>query len=294
MKTFIREHTREYSLIRIQCMARIYDLMIKELGVKQIEFCMVCRDGGLVAVHYTKETFEDIFKQLGKKASDKKWLEEQIKILFHYFEKLMPYFKGEKTPKNLEELKLILDEYVEAFYRTGIMYVAPLIPALPEEIKKIALDARADIQEYNESMEDVIDRTMNNLYPQLNGDVRFILQEEIWSGEIKKLEIKNKIAERKRSYIFYNNKLYTGDIDALLKRFGIVLSHGADIKETNTINGQIAFKGIVKGTVRIVSNTKDAEKVRKGDILVSVMTMPKYIAAMGRAAAFVTDEGGIT
>ncbi|MFB6226184.1 MAG: PEP-utilizing enzyme [Candidatus Paceibacteria bacterium] len=36
------------------------------------------------------------------------------------------------------------------------------------------------------------------------------------------------------------------------------------------------------------------KKVKEGDILVSPMTMPKYMPAMKRAAGFVTDEGGVT
>lgn len=35
-------------------------------------------------------------------------------------------------------------------------------------------------------------------------------------------------------------------------------------------------------------------KVQKGDILVAVMTRPDYIVGIKKAAAIVTDEGGIT
>ena len=39
---------------------------------------------------------------------------------------------------------------------------------------------------------------------------------------------------------------------------------------------------------------KTMNKVKKGDILVAVMTRPDYLPAMKRAAAIVTDEGGVT
>ncbi len=58
--------------------------------------------------------------------------------------------------------------------------------------------------------------------------------------------------------------------------------------------GQIAFKGKVSGIVRIVKNRKQAAEVGVGDIIVSPMTTPDFIDAMKKAAAFVTDEGGIT
>ena len=56
----------------------------------------------------------------------------------------------------------------------------------------------------------------------------------------------------------------------------------------------IAFKGTVKGVVKIVKNVADLDKVKSGDILVTQMTFPSFIPAMVRAAAFVTDLGGLT
>ncbi|MBI2476111.1 MAG: phosphoenolpyruvate synthase, partial [Candidatus Taylorbacteria bacterium] len=39
---------------------------------------------------------------------------------------------------------------------------------------------------------------------------------------------------------------------------------------------------------------EDLEKVKPGDILVTSMTTPNMVPTMKRAAAFITDEGGIT
>jgi phosphohistidine swiveling domain-containing protein len=60
------------------------------------------------------------------------------------------------------------------------------------------------------------------------------------------------------------------------------------------IRGSIANKGKAIGIVKIVKELSDISKVKKGDILVASMTLPQYIPAMEKAAAFVTDEGGIT
>jgi len=61
-----------------------------------------------------------------------------------------------------------------------------------------------------------------------------------------------------------------------------------------TIKGSVAFKGIVKGEVKMVFSKADLYKVLKGDILVARTTMPDYTPAMEIAGAFVTEEGGIT
>ena len=55
----------------------------------------------------------------------------------------------------------------------------------------------------------------------------------------------------------------------------------------------MAFKGIVKGKVRLVKNNHDIKNLKKGEVLVTAMTTPNFIPAMEKAAAFVTDEGGI-
>ena len=66
------------------------------------------------------------------------------------------------------------------------------------------------------------------------------------------------------------------------------------INQDSQVKGAIAYKGVVRGTVKIVKTVAEIDKVEAGDILVTQMTFPSFISAMIRAAAFVTDEGGIT
>jgi len=65
-------------------------------------------------------------------------------------------------------------------------------------------------------------------------------------------------------------------------------------KISQEISGQIAYKGKVVGKVIIVKDKTDLSKVKEGNILVTRVTMPDYTPAMRVAAAFVTEEGGIT
>ena len=64
-------------------------------------------------------------------------------------------------------------------------------------------------------------------------------------------------------------------------------------KATHEITGSAVYPGIVTGKAVVVFQQEDVVKVKKGDILVAVMTFPHFIAAMEKASAFVTDEGGI-
>ncbi|MEK7116849.1 MAG: PEP-utilizing enzyme [Patescibacteria group bacterium] len=65
------------------------------------------------------------------------------------------------------------------------------------------------------------------------------------------------------------------------------------------LEGRIAMTGKAKGKVRVILHNKrniikEVEDFKKGEILVTEMTRPDTILACKKAAAIITDEGGIT
>ena len=60
------------------------------------------------------------------------------------------------------------------------------------------------------------------------------------------------------------------------------------------LKGTPACLGKAEGKVKLVFSQKDNGKVEAGDILVSQSTNPTMLPAMKKAAAIVTDQGGIT
>lgn len=62
----------------------------------------------------------------------------------------------------------------------------------------------------------------------------------------------------------------------------------------DSVSGTPATVGFAKGTVRIVNTSEDIAKMHPGDILVSVATNPLLMPAIRKAAAIVTDQGGLT
>lgn len=52
--------------------------------------------------------------------------------------------------------------------------------------------------------------------------------------------------------------------------------------------------GLAGGPVRVLGTIDEAERLRDGDVLVTHMTSPDWTALMRRAAAIVTDSGGMT
>ncbi len=79
-----------------------------------------------------------------------------------------------------------------------------------------------------------------------------------------------------------------------------VLYHGAEARKEEEgekeilVKGLGASPGIGSGKVKIISGVEELDKIKEGDVLVTVMTNPDMVPAMKRASAIVTDEGGMT
>lgn len=65
-------------------------------------------------------------------------------------------------------------------------------------------------------------------------------------------------------------------------------------KQEKELRGTGASRGKIKGTVRVIHDTPDFRKLKKGDILVTGMTRPEFTPILKKAGAIVTDEGGVT
>lgn len=140
------------------------------------------------------------------------------------------------------------------------------------------------------SSDTVIRKSLTHIYPKLDD-----LSSVLTTNEIHKEDIPSKkiLEHREKGYFFSSNQLFTGVTKSeLSKKFGI---HFVEEKITKTkhIKGNPAFMGIVKGYVRRLMGHKQIHQLKEGEILVSPMTIPDFLPAMKKAAAFVTDEGGI-
>jgi pyruvate, water dikinase len=60
------------------------------------------------------------------------------------------------------------------------------------------------------------------------------------------------------------------------------------------VSGLGASSGSASGAVRVLQSPDEGARLAKGEVLVAAMTSPDWVPAMRRAAALVTDGGGIT
>ncbi len=93
-----------------------------------------------------------------------------------------------------------------------------------------------------------------------------------------------------------NGKIYlvqTRPVTTLLRKRAEALKIEAiDMKEV--VRGLGASPGVGVGKVKIIKDLTELNKIEKGDVLITRMTSPDMVAAMKKAVAIATDEGGVT
>jgi len=68
----------------------------------------------------------------------------------------------------------------------------------------------------------------------------------------------------------------------------------AKINQKPDLTGEQASPGTASGTVIIIKNPKEINRVKKGQILVTSMTTPDFVPAMKIVSGIITDKGGQT
>jgi phosphohistidine swiveling domain-containing protein len=67
---------------------------------------------------------------------------------------------------------------------------------------------------------------------------------------------------------------------------------GAD-QPKDEVHGLPAAAGLVEGLARVVRGPEEFDQVKKGEIMVCIMTNPAWVVVFSKIAAVVTDTGGV-
>jgi len=124
---------------------------------------------------------------------------------------------------------------------------------------------------------------------------RYALKEEIIKAVTKKTVPNEEILKRRQKmlYILDNKKGKFIKFKNTDKIFKALLAE-KKIEFTGQLSGQVAYPGKATGKVKIMAHPGDVAKIKDGDILVTFATTPDFLPAMMKAAAYVTDQGGVT
>ncbi|MFH0853030.1 MAG: PEP-utilizing enzyme [bacterium] len=128
-------------------------------------------------------------------------------------------------------------------------------------------------------------------------EVRECLLHELKNMLINSQARPSDIKKRMRGCLFviidrrFPGKIYTDQRYRTMKKY---LLKKEDLTEVNYFHGQAAYFGKTEGVIRVINTVKDLSKMKMGDILVSQMTNPDLVPAIKKAAAIITDIGGVT
>ena len=143
---------------------------------------------------------------------------------------------------------------------------------------------------------DLVAKKLAELLDTTIEDIRYLnqalfekyLEDQNLEGLHKELEARKKFLVNVQTDD--ENSFYTGkEAKNKLKELGI------SIKEeiANEVKGKVANQGKVKGRARVLLTSSGVTDFKQGDILITGMTTPDFVPLIGKAAAIVTDEGGI-
>ncbi len=130
-------------------------------------------------------------------------------------------------------------------------------------------------------------------------EVKFLLPGEMKGALNNNEKYKNIVNDRQKNCLILcgiknNIDIFSGQVAKQKFDRMEFESTGKKFGKQGDIKGTSAYNGKARGIVKIVSVVGHIGKMGEGDILVSVATTPDLLLAMKKAAAIITDEGGIT
>lgn len=191
---------------------------------------------------------------------------------------------------DIAQFEKYLDRMYEVMKEFDCMYVPSYDERTPAKIRERTLKLRNE-DTYFESNDKLIRASIAAIYPQLKGYETTVLR-----SEIKNPPAVETLKERKKNFVIIGEEYAEA---TSLENYGAnnpnyQFESEEPTIDDSTLRGQVGNKGFARGFVRVIKRKEQIPEVQEGEIIVSPMTTPDFMPAMQKAAAFVTDEGGVT
>lgn len=291
----LKSFTRDFSLAIIELWWKGEVTVPKEwTSEKQLfyPYAVFEKNGSAVSGYYDHRGIDWVKKKLLEKVQEDKsfllYVEEKVR---ENFGAIQAVYENEPVLP-LSELR----KFITQVGKSWIWFEAAwwLWEMEPQEsnhldIGKSLKDLRVGTQSFAAGSDATIRKSLSHLYPELAPYTNVILAEEI-HGELPSVK---ELQKRQQGFYYTGGELFVGVPKQFVEdRFNITLESFSTDNITE-IKGQVAWKGMAKGNVKVVNSIRELAKVNSGDILVSAMTLPDFLPAIEKASALVTDEGGI-
>jgi len=229
-------------------------------------------------------------KLLSENKNNKKFIPEIITNYQKCIKDLEPFWRKGYVDSKIE-LRKPIDLVFEAMTDFALIYFSAVDKRTPPDVRRKALKVRRGDTLFDNS-DKAIRKSLEKIYPSLSRAVTAILR-----GEIDNPPPLHILAQRSKNFILIPNVLQEivpiEDFSSSHQQYSFKIENVpyAMMKE---LRGQVACKGKARGRVRILKRKDQVSDIIQGEIIVSPMTTPDFLAAIQKAAAIVTDEGGVT
>ncbi len=299
MKTLILRQSRERSLAYCHVWQQANQVSTGSFFDK-IKTLLFINQGGntKTQARYDQKELQNIIEQIGVKANNKAYFEKVKTEFWRLWNELLVYVNGQKEPRTIEELERFYRNWIRWWAPMAVIFVLPESTTARKEIKEEALQIRTKTEKYSDQGDKNFLKMLIKLKPEYKEIAHLLTPQEIFrsaslSEEQTQIQIQQ-VKERENGFVLFNGKLYPlEELHNILRDNNLKLEQ-KDVSKLSEVTGSVAQHGQARGRVIIISSKSQLKHVKEGDILITEMTSPDYVPIMGKVAAIVTDEGGIT
>lgn len=169
-------------------------------------------------------------------------------------------------------------------------YCLPAIEDAPQKLKELAYHFREQEDQIGHPIRELIAQNLRALYPN-QPLITLANSEELFSNEIPSDAI---LRTRAHEYLIENGKILSESLEEFLRQHRAEFAENKMPIDVSEFQGSVGYKGVVRGIVHVLGKIEEVVSFREGEILVTYMTTPEFLPATKKAAAIITNEGGIT
>lgn len=313
MQSFIRKFqkffSRELSLATIEYWhkAEFSELLKLLKGATHFNPLFILNKNGLVDIYYDMNNPDTATQPLFDYFDKNSKAFNKLAREFQKYQEKISYLINNFKPNSFQAL---FDNMTRAFgYLPIWVELASVESSVYKKYSKRAYELRDKFQEIEYKVDKVLYLAIKKKYPKLKDYAQVISVAEVINDEVPNLR---KLKERSEGLIYFEGQVLTGisknefaqkyqiEFNDSFATIGednskkiVAIKNNKD-EDVNIVKGKIAYHGLAKGKVRIILLKDKIGTIQKGEVLVTVMTTPDFLLAIKKAAAFITDEGGIT